>query len=145
VRLIHVLVQSDKRRPVLGVLDEKEIDYAVLETGEGTSEDVLVEFPLPSDGVGNVMDALQAAGLEENHYTIIGTAETASTPNMGMLLDRYADDFDPLTRRELRSKARDMAQDRASFVWMIFLSAIIATSGLLVDSPAESIAESPAI
>jgi uncharacterized hydrophobic protein (TIGR00341 family) len=136
VRLIHVLVRRENHSSVLGVLDEKEIDYAVLETGERTSEDVLVEFPLPSDGVGDVMDALQEAGIEESHYTIIGTAETASTPNMEQLLDRYADDFDPLTRRELRSKARDMAHDKTSYVWMIFLSAIIATAGLLVDSPA---------
>lgn len=136
------------RYSILGALDDKDVDYAVLPADDwegdedgGRSEnvnedDLLVEFPLPSDGVGDVMGALQEAGLEEGHYTVIGTAETASTPNMEQLQDRYADDFDPLTRRELRSKARDMAHDRASFVWMIFLSAIIATSGLLVDSPA---------
>jgi uncharacterized hydrophobic protein (TIGR00341 family) len=138
VRLIHVLVTEDRRDAVLGALDAKNVDYTVLPAGDrGESEgDLLVEFPLPSDGVGDVMDALQEAGLEEGNYTIIGTAETASTPNMERLMDRYADDFDPLTRRELRSKARDMAHDRNSFVWMIFLSAIIATAGLLVDSPA---------
>jgi uncharacterized hydrophobic protein (TIGR00341 family) len=136
VRLIHVLISEERRDPILGVLDAKEIDYAVMTADNREGEGLLVEFPLPSDGVGDVMDALQEAGLEESHYTVIGTAETASTPNMERLMDRYADDFDPLTRRELRSKARDMAHDRNSFVWMIFLSAIIATAGLLVDSPA---------
>ncbi|WP_137284005.1 TIGR00341 family protein [Halorussus salinisoli] len=136
MRLIHVLISDERRGPVLGALDEKEIDYAVLETDERTSQEVLVEFPLPSDGVGDVMSALRDAGLEEDEYTVMGNAETASTPNMEMLENRYADDFDPLTRKELRSKARDMAHDTTSFVWMIFLSAIIATAGLLVDSPA---------
>ncbi|NEU58910.1 TIGR00341 family protein [Halorussus sp. MSC15.2] len=136
MRLIHVLIPDERRGPVLGALDSKEIDYAVLETDERTSEQVLVEFPLPSDGVGDVMDALNDAGLEEEKYTVMATAETASTPNMERLENRYSDDFDPLTRKELRSKARDMAHDRTSFVWMIFLSAIIATAGLLLDSPA---------
>ena len=136
MRLIHVLISDERRDPILGALDAKDIDYAVLETDERTNENVLIEFPLPSDGVGDVMDALREAGLEENDYTVMGSAETASTPNMERLQNRYADDFDPLTRRELRSKARDMAHDRGSFVWMIFLSAIIATAGLLVDSPA---------
>jgi uncharacterized hydrophobic protein (TIGR00341 family) len=136
VRLIHVLIPAERTGPILGALDEKQIDYAVIETDERTSEEVLVEFPLPSDGVGDVMDALRDAGLEEDEYTVMGNAETASTPNMEMLQNRYADDFDPLTRKELRSKARDMAHDRNSFIWMILLSAIIATAGLLVDSAA---------
>ncbi|UPW02160.1 TIGR00341 family protein [Halorussus gelatinilyticus] len=136
MRLIHVLIPAERRGPILGALDDKEIDYAVLETDERTSEEVMVEFPLPSDGVGDVMDALEDAGLEEEEYTVMATAETASTPNMERLQNRYADDFDPLTRKELRSKVRDMAHDRNSFVWMIFLSAIIATAGLLLDSPA---------
>jgi len=136
VRLIHVLVPAERRGPILGALDDKQIDYAVLETDERTSEEVMVEFPLPSDGVGDVMGALRDAGLEEDEYTVMGNAETASTPNMERLEQRYSNDFDPLTRQELRSKVRDMAHDRNSFVWMIFLSAIIATAGLLLDSPA---------
>lgn len=136
MRLIHVLISDEQRDPILGALDAKDIDYAVIEADHRTGSGVLVEFPLPSDGVGDVFGALRDAGLEADDYSIIGTAETASTPNMEQLEDRYSDDFDPLTRRELRSKARDMAHDRTSFVWMIFLSAIIATSGLLVDSPA---------
>jgi uncharacterized hydrophobic protein (TIGR00341 family) len=55
---------------------------------------------------------------------------------MEALEARYAGDFDPLPVRELRSKARDMARDPTSFVWMILLSAVIATAGLLVDSSA---------
>ena len=136
MRLIHVLIPEERRGPILGALDEKEVDYAVLETDARTGEAVLVEFPLPSDGVGDVMDALRDAGLEEAEYTVVGTAETASTPTMELLENRYSGDFDPLTRQELRSKARDMAHDLTSFVWMIFLSAVIATAGLLLDSPA---------
>ena len=136
MRLIHVLIPAERRGPICRALDDKEINYALLETDEQTSEKVMVEFPIPSDGVGDVMNALRDAGLEEDEYTVMGNAETASTPNMERLQQRYSNDFDPLTRQELRSKVRDMARDRASFVWMILLSAVIATAGLLVDSPA---------
>ncbi|WP_115862562.1 TIGR00341 family protein [Halorussus litoreus] len=136
MRLIHVVIPAEQRDPVLGALDAKDIDYAVLDAEDRTDGDLLVEFPLPTDGVGDAMDALREAGVDEERYTVIGNAETASTPNMEALENRYADDFDPLTVRELRSKAQDMARDKTSFVWMIFLSAIIATAGLLVDSPA---------
>ncbi|WP_135829640.1 TIGR00341 family protein [Halorussus halobius] len=136
MRLIHVLVAGDRRDAVLGVLDDRDVEYVVVETDSGDEETVLVEFPLPSDGVGDVLDALDDAGLDDAAYSVIGTAETASTPTMEALENRYADDFDPLRVQELRSKARDMAHDRNSFVWMILLSALIATAGLLVDSPA---------
>ncbi|WP_276299918.1 TIGR00341 family protein [Halorussus lipolyticus] len=133
MRLVHLLVADERRGPVVRALVERDIEYVVLEDSE---DDVLLEFPVPSDGVGDVMNALREAGVEEENYTVMGNAETASTPTMETLENRYADDFDPLTRKELRSKTRDMARDRFSFVWMIFLSAIIATAGLLVDSAA---------
>ncbi|WP_135826877.1 TIGR00341 family protein [Halorussus ruber] len=133
MRLVHVLVADERRGPVVKTLVERDIEYVVLED-EG--DEVLLEFPIPSDGIGDVMNALREAGLEDENYTVMGNAETASTPTMETLENRYADDFDPLTQKELRSKTRDMARDQFSFVWMIFLSAVIATAGLLVDSAA---------
>jgi len=121
---------------VLGALDERGIEYVVLDVENGADGDVLVEFPLPNDGTGDVTDAFENGGLDETAYTVVGTAETATTPTLEQLEDRYSGDFDPLTRQALRSKAKDMSHDFRSFVWMIFLSAIIATAGLLVNSPA---------
>ncbi|PSP54974.1 TIGR00341 family protein [Halobacteriales archaeon QS_1_67_19] len=136
MRLLHVLVSESEQDPVYEALEEKDVDFTVLQTTDRNEGDVLVQAPLPSDGVGDVLRAIDEAGLDEERYTVIGAAESASTPRMERLEKRYADDFDPLTRRELRSKARNMAHDRASFVWMIFLSAVIATAGLLANSPA---------
>ncbi|WP_134668834.1 TIGR00341 family protein [Halorussus marinus] len=136
MRLIHVLVSDEQRDPVLSALDDRNVTYVVLDAEDGGEGDLLVEFPLPNDGTGDVMDALGEAGLDETAYTVVGTAETATTATMAALEDRYSGDFDPLTRQALRSKAKDMSHDLRSFVWMILLSAIIATAGLLVNSPA---------
>lgn len=135
MRLIRILVEEEDRDAVTATLDERDIDYvfAGQGTGEGT---VLLECPVPTDAVGEVLSALEEAGHDPESYTVIGSVESASTPNMDLLMDRYAEDFDPLSQRELRSKARDMSNDPTSFYAMMLLSAIIATAGLLTDSPA---------
>nr|WP_303650261.1 DUF389 domain-containing protein [Halalkalicoccus sp. NIPERK01] len=132
--MVRILVDERDRETIVGVLDEKDVDYVV--SGESTSGDaVLLEFPLPNDAVGDVLGDLDEAGYEET-YTLISQVESAHTPNSETLMDRYADDFDPLTPRELRSKARDMSNDTRSFLALMLLAAWIATAGLLSDSPA---------
>lgn len=134
MRLLRILVAEDDRAAITAVLDRKDVDYVI--GGESPDgESVLIEFPLPTDAVGDVLDGLDEAGYEET-YTVIGQVESAHTPNTETLMDRYADDFDPLTPRELRSKARNMSNDTTSFLALMVLSAWIATAGLLSDSPA---------
>ncbi|RBI63758.1 TIGR00341 family protein [halophilic archaeon] len=135
MRLVHVLTPDDKRDEILSALDDEDVDYVATaaQSGEGGT---LIEFPIPTDAVDDVFERLHEAGLAEDAYTVVGSAETATTPSMETLEDRYSSTFSPLATTMLRSKARDMARDWYSFVWMVFLSAIIAAGGLLGDSPA---------
>ena len=134
MRLVRILVDDDDRESVVSVLESKDIDYVISgESAEGDS--ILLEFPLPTDAIGDVLSALDEAGYEET-YTVISQIESAQTPHSETLMDRYAEDFDPLTPRELRSKARDMSPDWTSFLALMLLSAFIATTGLLTGSPA---------
>jgi len=135
VRLIQILVPDEQREAVTDALESENVDYVVMRN-EGGDGGWVIEFPLPTDAVGNIRDTLEEAGFPEDGYTVLGSAETAMTPHMDELQDRFASDFDPLTRPELKSKSQDMSQDPTSFVAMIFFSAIIATAGLLVGSPA---------
>ncbi|WP_227352753.1 TIGR00341 family protein [Haladaptatus salinisoli] len=136
MRLIHVLVPEEREEDVLGVLDERDVDYVVITASGVADGGTLVEFPLPTDAVSDVLGRLHEAGLDEESYIVVGTAETAETSTMELLENRYASDFSPLATDELRSKSRDMSRDPYSFVWMIILSAVIAAGGLLIDSPA---------
>ncbi|MFC6904824.1 DUF389 domain-containing protein [Halalkalicoccus tibetensis] len=134
MRLVRILVDDDDRESVVSVLQGKDVDYVV--SGESADGDAaLIEFPLPTDAVGDVLGSLDEAGYEET-YTVISQVESAHTPNTETLMDRYADDFDPLTPRELKSKASDMSNDTWSFLALMLLAAWIATAGLLSDSPA---------
>ncbi len=138
MRLVQILVSDHQRDTVTDVLDAEEIDYIRqrVQTNDPDATKWLIEFPVPTDAIGYVFDQLYDVGVDEDQYTTIVSLEGAVTPRTESLLDRFASDFDTLTRLELRSKARDISYDLRSFLVMIFLSAIVATVGLLMDSPA---------
>lgn len=134
MRLVRILVDEGDRREIVGVLEGTDVDYVI--SGENATGDaVLIEFPLPTDAVGDILGRLDEVGYEDT-YTVISQVESAHTPSTDTLMERYADDFDPLTPRELKSKARDMSNDTWSFLALMVLAAWIATAGLLSDSPA---------
>jgi uncharacterized hydrophobic protein (TIGR00271 family) len=135
MRLVRLLVAEENRDDVLDVLRERQIDFVVTAGSEESPGSSLVEFPVPTDGLGDVLDATRGAGLDDD-YLVVLTAENASTPHTEELQDRHATDYDPLRLPELRSKARGLSLDWRSYAAMIFLSAIIAAAGLLIDSPA---------
>ena len=135
MRLVHVFVPDDRRDAVLAALDDADVEYVVTGTSSGKGGS-LVEFPLPTDAVGDVFEQLHDAGLPDDAYTVVGSAETATTGTMEVLENRYANNFSPITAPSLRSKARDLANDWRSYVWLVLLSALIATGGLVADSPA---------
>jgi uncharacterized hydrophobic protein (TIGR00341 family) len=136
VRQIQVLVSDEQRQTVTDALQEEGFDYVRQRAWRNGDQEWLLEIPVPTDAVGYVLDLLDELGVREEQYTVIGSVETAMTPHTEQLKERFASDFDPLTKPELRSKAGDMSRDFRSFVAMIFLSAIIATAGLLANSPA---------
>ncbi|KYH27557.1 hypothetical protein HAPAU_02250 [Halalkalicoccus paucihalophilus] len=134
MRLVRILVDEGDRGEIVDVLEGENVDYVI--SGENATGDaVLIEFPLPTDAVGEILGRLDEAGYEDT-YTVISQVESARTPNAETLMERYAGDFDPLTTRELKSKARDMSNDWRSFLVLMVLAAWIATAGLLSDSPA---------
>jgi uncharacterized hydrophobic protein (TIGR00341 family) len=135
MRLLQVLVDDDQLEPVTELLDAEGVDYLRQRVWTGGDGQWLVEFPLPSDAIGYMRTELEDLGIDTQRYITITGLESASTPSTETLQDRFADDFDPLTSPELRSKARDMSPDTRSFLAMILFSSIIAVAGLLINSP----------
>lgn len=132
-----MLVSDDRVSDVVDVLDDENIDYVRYRARTPDDEEQwLVEVPVPTDAIGYMLDRFEEAGVRSDQYTTVATLESAISPRSEELKQRFADDFDPLTQMELKSKAQDMSRDPTSFLAMIFLSAIIAAGGLLVDSPA---------
>lgn len=136
MRQVQILVPADRRETVADILDEEGIDYVRQTAWHDGEEQWIVSFPIPNDAIGYVLDRLEDADIEGGRYTVVTSVEAAMTPQAESLRERFASDFEPLTDHELRSKAFDLSQDPRSFLALIFLSAVIATAGLIVESPA---------
>lgn len=138
MRLVHLLVQSESLDTVGDVLDDEGVDYVV--TAERSREGAdIVEFPVPVGAVEPILDALRDAGIDDGVYTVIANAETANTERYAELEERFVEgneEDDSVAHEEIRSKARSLLPDRRSYYVMTALSAIVATAGLLLDSPA---------
>jgi len=135
VRHLQVLVDDADRETVAELFDEEGVDFVRQRAWTNGTRQWQFSAPVPSDAIGYLLDELEDAGVDDEQL-VISTLASAQTPHSEALQSRFASGFDPLTRPEITSKARDMSQDPTSFLAMIVLSAVIAAAGLLIDSPA---------
>ncbi|MFK5603803.1 TIGR00341 family protein [Haloferax volcanii] len=139
MRLVQVLVPTGKREAVLRTLDEEGVDYAVSEETSGRGFVAVVTFPVPKEAVEPVLARLREAGVERDAYTVVVAAETVASKRFDQLREQYEEDEengDRIAREELASKAADLAPSVSTYVLMTVISALVATAGLLLDSPA---------
>ena len=136
MRFVQVLVPEDRREGVVGALEERDIDY-FLSAGDAEQSDLsMLYFPVPTNAVASVLSELEEAGLDADAYTIVTDVEFAVTEHLGDVQQRYAPLPSRISPAALEAKAKDLRPGTRSFLWMMFLSAIVATAGLLLGSPA---------
>lgn len=136
MRQVQILVPDERREEVRGVLDEWELDYVVTTGDVETDGYSVVFFPIPTDAVEHVLDDLYEAGLANDTYTTVTSTEFAVGKGLESLQRRWAGTPNTISPRSLESKVRDVRPNTRAFLWTMFLSAIIATAGLLQGSPA---------
>ncbi|EMA00034.1 hypothetical protein C439_11878 [Haloferax mediterranei ATCC 33500] len=133
------MVPTGKRKAVLRTLDEEGVDYAVSEETSGRDFVAVVTFPVPKEAVEPVLARLRDAGVERDAYTVVVAAETVASKRFDKLQKEYEEEDengDRIAREELASKAASLAPSVPTFVIMTIISAVVATAGLLLDSPA---------
>jgi len=138
VRLVQISVPQGKLESVRGVLDDEGIDYVVHEESSGRGIDSVAMFPLPTNAVEPVLESLRNVGLSDDTYTVITEANTVLSNDFEALNERYAEeeDKDRIAREELTAKAEDLSPSLRTYAIMTVISAVIATAGLLLNSPA---------
>jgi len=139
VRLVQVTIPAGKRDAVLRTLDDEGVDYVVTEEASGREYTAVVYFPLPTNAVEPVLASLRDVGLGEDAYTVVLDAETVISRHFDQLEAEYAEENgseDRIAREELKTKAEELASSTTTYVLMTVVSAVIATAGLLLDSPA---------
>ncbi|QLD85606.1 TIGR00341 family protein [Natronomonas halophila] len=140
MRLVQVTIPAGKRETVLKVLDEEGIDYVVTDETSGREYTAVAYFPLPTNAVEPILEDLREVGLDRQAYTVVLSAETVVSEKFDRLKEEYGeengDSSDRIARQELVARAEELASSLPTYVVMTIVSAVIATAGLLLDSPA---------
>ncbi|WP_096396269.1 TIGR00341 family protein [Halorubrum trapanicum] len=134
------MIPAGKRAAVVRALDDEGVDYVVTDETSGREYTAVATFPLPTAAVEPVLDRLREAGIDESTYTVIVAAETVISRRFEALEAQYEEEADHggdrISREELQAKAEGLASGLGTYVLMTVISAVIATAGLLLDSPA---------
>ncbi|XVH31495.1 TIGR00341 family protein [Haloferacaceae archaeon DSL9] len=138
MRLIQLLAPREQLDSLRAVLDDEGVDYVSTPTADD-DESRLVYFPLPTQAVDHLFESIEEAGLDPSSYAVIASAETARTPGFEDLEKRFVEGGevdDRISNAEIRSTARALTPGWGTYYAMTLLSAVVATAGLLLDSPA---------
>jgi len=146
MRLVQVAVPARKRQVVEETLEDEGIEYIVTDEGGVEDGDALFTFPLPTAAVEETLEALRGVGIDENTCTVVLDAETVISARYEQLEERHTDEVestdeglagaDRIAREELESRAKDLLSNTSTYVVLTLVSAVIATAGMLLDSPA---------
>ncbi|WP_207591950.1 TIGR00341 family protein [Halomontanus rarus] len=139
MRLVQLTIPTGAREAILETLDSEGVDYVVTDETSGREYTGVVYFPLPAPAVEPVLDALQQEGIEEDAYTVVVDAETVISRKFDALRQEYENgdvEEDRISRQELRTHAEELTPTLSIYVTLTVVSALVATAGLLLDSPA---------
>ena len=139
MRLVQVSIPAGKRELVANVLEEEGVDYMLTDETSGREYTAIAYFPLPTSAVQPILDKLQEAGLGEDPHAVIIDAETDISRQYEELEKRYAEktgQTETIAREEIRTEAHEMTPEFPTFLAMTVISAVVATAGMLLDSPA---------
>ncbi|MFC6796915.1 MULTISPECIES: TIGR00341 family protein [unclassified Haladaptatus] len=139
MRLVQVTIPAGKREAILDTLDDEGIDYVLTDETSGREFTGVVSFPLPTNAVEHVLGRLREVGVEDEAYTVVIDAETVISRRFEALQEKYdeSDQSDErIAREELVTTATNLAPSMVTYLTMTVVSGVIATAGLLLDSPA---------
>ncbi len=136
MRLVQVVVPDENVDDIVSALRERELGVSTTRETSGEGDRTLVSFVVPADAVEHVLEELDDVGFSDKWYIVSIETEFASYEGVDEVQDRWAKTPNRVAPRTLRSKAKDMRLNTRSYLWMMTLSTVIATAGLLVGSPA---------
>ncbi|WP_254829639.1 TIGR00341 family protein [Haloglomus salinum] len=138
MRLVHASLPPGTYGKVVALLEEEGIDYTVTEETSDRYTHV-VTFPLPTNAVEPVLTSLAEVGVDEDAVTVVTEAQAVSSRQFEELEARFAEEEaseDRIAQVELRETAESLASTPSTYVTLTVVSAVVATAGLLLDSPA---------
>lgn len=138
MRLIQLAVPEDAVPGITTALDNEEIDYYSTNESDRQKYDRIIHFSVETPDVEPILDRLYEVGLSSDDHGIIVDVET----DLFEEVERYQGSESKVGHHariadaELRTEADNQILDPYWFVQMTFLSALVATVGLILDSAA---------
>ena len=139
MRLVQIALPPGKEEAITAALEDQDIEFVVIDLKSQDRYEVEITFALPTHAVEEVLDTLRQAGLSDAAQTVILDAETV----MGKRYERVEESFeetekseDHISRQELSTRAVELTPTMPIYVAMTLISAVVATAGLLLNSPA---------
>ncbi|MDS0257907.1 TIGR00341 family protein [Haloarcula sp. S1CR25-12] len=136
MRLVQVVVPDERRDAIVSALREQELGVSTTKETSGEDDRTLISFVVPADAVEHVLEELRDVGFSDEWYIVSIETEFASYEGVDEVQNRWAKTPNRVAPRTLRSKAKDMRRNTRSYLWLMTLSTVIATAGLLIGSPA---------
>ena len=135
MRLIQATVPSGCLGAVAGALDDHGVDYFATDERGTDAYEAVMYVSTPEEDVEDVLGYLYEAGLDaEDHVVLIDTAvDIVGRTGTG---ESGGDGHARIAAAELQGKTEDLLPDPRTFVTMMFLSTVVATTGVLLDSSA---------
>jgi len=134
VRLIEATVPAGAVDDLRAVLTEHDLEFFVIDE-TSPKYAALLHIPIPEEKVEFVLKLLYESGLDSEDHVVILDAEVdifGRTDDMGEGVDNYQ----RVAAAELEGQTVDLLPDKQTFVTMMVLSTIVATTGLILDSAA---------
>lgn len=135
MRLIQATVPDGAFTEVKEALEADQISYFASEE-TGTDEySAIVYVSLPEQEVESVLGDLYSAGLDSNDHVLLIDTEVDIFGRTDGVQDEL-EGYNRIASAELEGKTEDLLPDNRTFATMMVLSTIVATTGVLLDSPA---------
>ena len=145
MRLLQIWLPNGTSEAVSEKLETMELDYVTSPTSTATY-DGIVSIPIPRHGVESLLSELRKVGIDEHTHTVVLEPETVVSRSYEDLEGRFKDEpASPeagitgdirIAREELESRSHELVLATPTYVVLTIVSAIVATAGLLLDSPA---------
>lgn len=139
MRLLQITIPEGERDSVTNTLDDESFDYFVTDETHSESYDGIVYVPVATEAVAPILDDLYQNGVTRDDHVVIINGETDASRKFEKHEGKFRQRFSghvSIDDTQLRTKAKDLLLDVRSYLTLTVISAVVATAGLLLGSPA---------
>ena len=139
MRHVRVTASDEVRDGVVEALEDADVEYAVTDETSDREVSHVFTFPVRTDEVEEILDALKEAGVGEKGNGTVVVSEVQAVVSEGFEEedeDEEDNGDERIARDELKATADSLSRSTSNYVIFTVVSAVVATAGMLQNSAA---------